>query len=86
MGLTDDVCGVVPHEGSKFHEVATVDDPTGLRGLVEFFLDLRAEFLCGAGSPVWPPVEGIQADMRYIQQLRESSAQRGLASRSGKLG
>ena len=67
--LTDDVCGVVPYEGSEFREVATVDDPTGLCGIVKPFLDFCTKFLCRAGSPVWPPVKGIQADMRYIQQL-----------------
>jgi hypothetical protein len=60
---TDDVSGVVFHEGSELRDVATVDDPTGLRVLVKLFLDFRTEFLCGKGSPVWFPVNGIQADV-----------------------
>jgi len=64
--LTDDVRGIVLDEVPEFRDVTTIHDPTGLCGLVELRSDLRAEFVCGAGSPVWSPMEGIQTDMRYI--------------------
>jgi len=66
--LTDDVRGIVFDDVSEFRYVATIHDPTGLCGLVEPFLDFCTEFICGAGSPVRPPMEGIQTGMRYIQQ------------------
>ena len=77
-GLTNDVRGIVLYYVSDFRNVAAVDDPTGLRGLVKLLSDFCTEFVCGAGSPVWSPMEGIQADVRYIQQLGESSTQRRL--------
>ena len=76
--LTDDVRGIVLDEGPDLRGVATIDDPTGLCVLIEPFLDFRAEFVCGTGSPVRFPMEGIQVDMRYIQQLGEPSTQRRL--------
>ena len=76
--LTDDVRGIVLDEGPDLRGVATIDDPTGLCVLVEPFLDFRAEFICGTGPPVRFPMEGIQVDMRYIQQLGEPSTQRRL--------
>ena len=80
---TDDICGIVFDEVSNFRRIAAIHDPTGLCGLVEPFLDFRTEFVCGACSPVRSPMEGIQAGMRYIQQLGESTTQRRLPSRQG---
>lgn len=71
---TDDIRGIILDEVSNFGGVTAIDDPTGLCGLVELFLDFRTEFVCGAGSPVWSPMEDIQVDMWYIQQLGEPSA------------
>lgn len=79
-GLTDDVRGFGFREVSDLREVATVDDPTGLCSVVKLFLNLRTKFVCGAGLPVGPPVENIQVDVRYIQQLGESNAQSRLST------
>jgi hypothetical protein len=38
-------------------------------------LDFHTEFICRAGLPVWSPMDGIQADVRCIQQLGKSSTQ-----------
>jgi len=76
--LTDDIRGIVLDDVPDFRDVAAVDDLTGFCGLVEFLLDFCTEFVCGAGSPIRSPMEGIQADVRYIQQLGESSTQRRL--------
>ena len=78
FGLTDDVRGIVLHDVSKFRDAATVDNPTGLRGLVKLYLDFGTKLICRAGSPVRFPMEGIQASMRYIHQPGESSTQRRL--------
>lgn len=78
---TDDVRGIVLDEISNFRGVATINNPTGLCRLVEPFLDFRTEFVRGAGSPAWSPMEGIQADVRYIQQPGEPSTQRRLPPR-----
>lgn len=58
-GLTNYVRGVVFYEVSEFRDVATVDDPTCLCGLVELFLNFCTELVCGAGLPVRSPVEGV---------------------------
>jgi len=85
-GLTDDIRSIVLYEVSNFRGIAPVDYPTGLRHLVELLLDFRTEFVCGAGPPVRTPMNGIQADVRYVQQLGESTAQRRLTPRKAELG
>lgn len=65
--LTYDVCGIVLDEVPEFRDVTAIYDPTGLCGLVELHSDFSAEFICGAGSPVRSPMEGIQVDVWYIQ-------------------
>ena len=79
--LTYDVRGIVLYEVSKFRGVATVNDPTSVRSLVKLCLDFVTELICGTGLPVRPPMEGIQTDMRNIQQPGESCSQRSLLPR-----
>jgi len=83
--LTDDVRGITPDKVPKFRDVAAIHHPTSLCGLVKPFSDFRTEFVCGAGSPVRPPVEGIQVGMWYIQQPGESCTQRRLSPRQGRV-
>ena len=58
-GLTDDVRSIVLHDVADFRDVAAIYDPTGLCGLVELFLDFHTKLVCGAGSPVRSPMDGI---------------------------
>ena len=81
--LTDDIRRIIFEDVSGFRHVTAIHDPTGLCGLVEPFLDFCAEFVCGARSPVRPPMEGVQTGMRYIQQSGESSSQGRLSPRRG---